>query len=272
MVNLHCWKTLQNFKVLFIKCFIFCQNSSNVLNIFFKQLSFGSEMTEPCKAFVLVLKHVKSIFTPKVHNDVPWFPITEIIHIFTGCHGEGHWNTLGSLGIEHVQRISWMSLAKGVQALAKVSPKAVSVMEGTASSKGKKQMKQGPVQKVTHYLSSESWDTEASGVFWLQDTKGSFTHCKPGSVWSFSPGCKVVPRRASSCRSTASLRPDLPWGVTLCHHSCLWCAIPQARFLQNHLRSPLKTGTRAKLQACLLMSCSSEGLSEIVCWERPHQM
>lgn len=150
--------------------------------------------------------------------------------------------------------------------LAKISSRAGSVMEGTASSKGKKQTKQGLVQKVTHYLSSGSWDTETGGVFWLQDTKGSFIHCQPGSVWSFSPGCKAMPRRASSCRSTASLWPDL--------HEVLHCAILQAQFLQNHPQSPLKTGARAraKLQACLLMSCSSEGLSEIICWERPHQM
>lgn len=90
-------------------------------------------------------------------------------------------------------------------------------MEEAASSKGKQQMKQGVLQKVAHYLSSERWATKASGVFWLQDTRGSFTHCKPGSVWSFSPGRKAMRRRASSCRSTTSLWPDLPWGVILCN-------------------------------------------------------
>lgn len=50
----------------------------------------------------------------------------------------------------------WLGLAKGVQALAKISPRTGSVMEGTASPKGKKQMKQGLMRKVTHYLSSES--------------------------------------------------------------------------------------------------------------------
>lgn len=41
------------------------QNSSNVLNIFFKLFSFGGEMADPWKAFVLVLKPVKSAFTPR---------------------------------------------------------------------------------------------------------------------------------------------------------------------------------------------------------------
>lgn len=65
---------------------------------------------------------------------------------------------------------------------------------------------------------------------------------------------------------------QLHYGLT--YHEVLHCAILQAQFLQNHPQSPLKTGARAraKLQACLLMSCSSEGLSEIICWERPHQM
>lgn len=150
--------------------------------------------------------------------------------------------------------------------LAKISPRAGSVMEGTASSKGKKQMKQGLVQKVTHYLSSGSWDTETGWVFWLQDTKGSFIHCQPGSVWSFSPGCKQCPG------GHPAAEVQLHYGLT--YHEVLHCAVPQAQFLQNHPQSPLKTGAgaRAKLQACLLMSCSSEGLSEIICWERPHQM
>lgn len=121
--------------------------------------------------------------------------------------------------------------------LAKISSRAGSVMEGTASSKGKKQTKQGLVQKVTHYLSSGSWDTETGGVFWLQDTKGSFIHCQPGSVWSFSPGCKAMPRRASSCRSTASLWPDLPWSVTLCNSSSPIFTEPSSKPFENWSQS-----------------------------------
>jgi len=66
----------------------------------------------------------------------------------------------------------------------------------------------------------------------------------------------------------------MAWPTMRCYavpaHRCLRCAVPQAQFLQHHLRSPLKTGARAKLQACL--RCSSEGLSEIICLERPHRM
>lgn len=108
-------------------------------------------------------------------------------------------------------------------------------------------MKQGLVQKATYYLSSESWDTKTSGVF-------SFVHCKPVSVWSFSARWKAMPRRASSHTSTASPWPDPPWSATLWLPTLFVVCNSSRSVLHRTISEPLlKTGTRHKLQACVLI-------------------
>lgn len=140
-----------------------------------------------------------------------------------------------------------------------------SVVEGAAASKDKKWINRGLVEKVTHFLSSEMWDTTTSGVLGSKTPKGallpaSLAQCK--AISAFLQDTKQCP---GGCPAAAGLHHSLT-----CHevftapaHSCSCCANPQAQSFQSHLRSPLKTGTRAKLPTCLLMSCSSGGLSEI---------
>lgn len=80
---------------------------------------------------------------------------------------------------------------------------------------------------------------------------------------------KLFSRTPSSAQEGVQLQhsSSAAWPAMRCYtapaHRCSCWENPQAQVLQNHLRSPLKTGARAKLPACLLRSCSSEGLSEI---------
>lgn len=65
----------------------------------------------------------------------PWFPITEIIDIFTGCYGEGHCTRLlaWELNMSTGSHEGWLGLAqKGFQLWPRADLESV-----MASSKGK---------------------------------------------------------------------------------------------------------------------------------------
>lgn len=97
--------------------------------------------------------------------------------------------------------------------------------------------------------------------FWAPELQRGLNPCKPGSAQSFSPGHKAMPRGVPSS-STASPQPDLPWGVhctcpqllVLCNSSSPGLPEPSQELSENWTQSQA---------ANLLMSCFSEGLSEI---------
>lgn len=101
-----------------------------------------------------------------------------------------------------------LSLAKGAQAEAKISPRARSAMEGIEFAKGKKQMKQGVVRKshITGAVKTER--QERVGSFGSKTNKLTASLAQHEAfLWyrKQHPGPPAAPE--------ASLWPGLPWGV-----------------------------------------------------------
>lgn len=146
-----------------------------------------------------------------------------------------------------------------------------SVMEGTASSEGKKWwMNQGVVEKVTHYLSTDVWGTEASGVLSSKTPKGASLPARLAQYEAFLQDTKQCP---GGRPAAAQLQRSLTC------HEVLPCACPQMLVLGKSsspgLTEPSQEASEnwSQSQAASLFTeeLLLRGTKWDICWERPHQ-
>lgn len=148
-----------------------------------------------------------------------------------------------------------------------------SVMEGTAASKDKKLITQGLVEKVTHYLSSEMWDTTTSGVLGSKTPKGALLPASLTQYKAISAFLQDTKQCSGGCPAAAELHHSL-----ICHE-VLHCSCPQllvlckssSTALPEPSQEPSENWSQSQAANLFVDELFFRGTKWNICWERPNQ-